>query len=67
MKEEEQAQGDEHQPADDLDHPVVIPEPAKRTHRLGERDSREQKGQAEDIARKVTGVKEVKNDIAMKR
>jgi hyperosmotically inducible periplasmic protein len=30
-------------------------------------DKAEQKGQAEDIARKVTGVKEVKNDIAMKR
>jgi hyperosmotically inducible periplasmic protein len=30
-------------------------------------DKGEQKGQAEDIARKVTGVKEVKNDIAMKR
>jgi osmotically-inducible protein OsmY len=30
-------------------------------------DKGEQKGQAEDIAKKVTGVKEVKNDIAMKR
>ena len=29
-------------------------------------DKGEQKGQAEDIARKVAGVKEVKNDIAMK-
>jgi hyperosmotically inducible periplasmic protein len=29
-------------------------------------DKGEQKGQAEDIARKVPGVKEVKNDIAMK-
>jgi len=29
-------------------------------------DKDEQKGQAEDIARKVPGVKEVKNDIAMK-
>lgn len=30
-------------------------------------DKGEQKGQAEDIARKVAGVKEVKNDIAMKK
>jgi hyperosmotically inducible periplasmic protein len=30
-------------------------------------DKGEQKGQAEEIARKVPGVKEVKNDIAMKR
>ena len=30
-------------------------------------DKGEQKGQAEDIAKKVSGVKEVKNDIAMKR
>ena len=30
-------------------------------------DKGEQKGQAEDIAKKVPGVKEVKNDIAMKR
>ena len=30
-------------------------------------DKGEQKGQAEDIARKVPGVKDVKNDIAMKR
>ena len=29
-------------------------------------DKGEQKGQAEDIAKKVSGVKEVKNDIAMK-
>lgn len=29
-------------------------------------DKGEQKGQAEDIARKVPGVKEVKNDITMK-
>jgi osmotically-inducible protein OsmY len=30
-------------------------------------DKGEQKGQAEDIARKVPGVKEVQNEIAMKR
>ena len=30
-------------------------------------DKGEQKGQAEDITRKVPGVKEVKNDIAMKK
>ena len=30
-------------------------------------DKGEQKGQAADIAKKVPGVKEVKNDIAMKR
>ena len=30
-------------------------------------DKGEQKGQAEDIAKKVPGVKEVRNDIAMKR
>ncbi len=30
-------------------------------------DKGEQKGQAEDIAKKVSGVKEVKNEIAMKR
>jgi len=30
-------------------------------------DKGEQKGQAEDIARKVAGVKELKNDIAMKK
>ena len=29
-------------------------------------DKGEQKGQAEDIARKVAGVKEVRNDIRMK-
>ena len=29
-------------------------------------DKGEQKGQAEDIARKIPGVKEVKNDIALK-
>lgn len=30
-------------------------------------DKGEQKGQAEEIAKKVSGVKEVKNDIAMKK
>jgi len=30
-------------------------------------DKGEQKGQAEDLAKKVPGVKEVRNDIAMKR
>ena len=30
-------------------------------------DKDEQKGQAEDIAKKVPGVKEVRNDIALKR
>ena len=30
-------------------------------------DKGDQKGQAEDIAKKVPGVKEVKNDIAMKK
>ena len=30
-------------------------------------DKGEQKGQAEDIAKKVAGVKEVRNDIAMKK
>ena|SRR5688572_13387310 len=30
-------------------------------------DKGEQKGQAEEIARKIPGVKEVKNDIAMKK